>query len=44
MDFPKTLIEFQACFPDEESCWEALREIRWPKGFVCPRCAHDESY
>ncbi len=44
MDFPKTLLEFQARFPDEQSCWEALREIRWPEGFVCPRCAHDESY
>jgi hypothetical protein len=44
MEFPKTLLEFQACFPDEESCWEAVRELRWPEGFLCPRCGHGESY
>lgn len=40
MEFPQTLQEFQAAFPDEESCGEALRQARWPKGFVCPRCGH----
>ena len=38
MRFPKTLQEFQASFPDEEACWQALRRARWPRGFVCPRC------
>ena len=40
MGFPQTLQEFQVAFPDEESCGEALRQARWPKGFVCPRCGH----
>ena len=40
MGFPTTLQEFQAAFPDEQACWEALRGTRWPEGFVCPRCAH----
>jgi hypothetical protein len=26
--FPKSLIEFQDRFPDEESCWRYLREVR----------------
>jgi hypothetical protein len=43
MGFPKTLQEFQARFPKEEACWEALRRARWPKGFVCPRCGHTTS-
>ncbi len=43
MGFPKTLQEFQAAFPDEQACWEALRRARWPKGFVCPRCGHQAS-
>lgn len=43
MEFPKTLQEFQARFPDEEACWTALREARWPDGFICPRCGHDRS-
>ena len=43
MGFPKTLQEFQATFPDEESCGEALRKVRWPQGFVCPRCESRQS-
>lgn len=43
MRFPKTLQEFQAAFPDEEACWQALRRARWPRGFVCPRCGSRRS-
>ena len=38
MRFPTTLLEFQAQFPDESSCWAYLRRARWPHGFLCPRC------
>jgi hypothetical protein len=44
MEFPKTVLEFQACFPDEQSCWEALRRLRWPDGFRCPRCGETKGY
>ena len=44
MRFPETLIGFQEQFPDEASCWQALRRLRWPHGFQCPRCAHRRSY
>ncbi len=44
MGFPRTLIEFQEQFPDEASCWQALRRYRWPHGFRCPRCGHHRSY
>ena len=37
-DFPKTIIEFQARFPDDEACREYLFASRWPEGFHCPRC------
>ncbi len=40
---PRTLIEFQEMFPDEEACWVHLRAVRWPKGFECPACQHGES-
>lgn len=43
MAFPKTLLEFQTAFPDEESCWQALRRQRWPQGFECPRCGETAS-
>ena len=38
MRFPRTLLEFQAQFPDDAHCWAYLRRARWPRGFVCPRC------
>lgn len=38
MRTPRTLHEFYAQFPDEDACWRALRQMRWPHGFVCPRC------
>ena len=44
MKFPETLLEFQEQFPDEAACWEAMRRLRWPHGFVCPRCGHRRSY
>jgi transposase-like protein len=44
MGFPTTIFEFQEQFPDETSCWQYLRRVRWPQGFCCPRCEHRESY
>ena len=38
MRFARTLLEFQAQFPDDAHCWAYLRRARWPRGFVCPRC------
>jgi transposase-like protein len=40
---PRTIVELQAQFPDEQACWEFLRKLRWRKGFVCPRCEGRES-
>jgi len=31
--------EFCELFPSEEACREKLFEMRWPKGFVCPKCS-----
>jgi hypothetical protein len=38
MQFPRTLLEFQAQFPDDAHCWAYQRRTRWPRGSVCPRC------
>ena len=35
-----TIFEFQERFPDENSCYEYLLELKWGKGFVCPSCGH----
>lgn len=37
-DYPRTLSEFEARFSTEASCREYLFRLRWPDGFVCPRC------
>ncbi|MFH1672759.1 MAG: IS1595 family transposase [Pseudomonadota bacterium] len=37
-DYPRTLGEFDARFGSEEACRAYLFQLRWPDGFVCPRC------
>jgi transposase-like protein len=37
-------IEFQRRFQTDEQCLEFLKAVRWPNGFVCPRCGHTEAY
>ncbi|MCK4829280.1 IS1595 family transposase [bacterium] len=40
----RSLIEFQKEFSTEEACVQHLRKMRWPDGFRCPRCGHDEAW
>ncbi len=35
-----TIFEFQERFPDEDSCYQYLSELKWSTGFVCPNCGH----
>jgi transposase-like protein/ribosomal protein L37AE/L43A len=37
-DFPRSILEFQSRFADEDACRRYLFESRWPEGFSCPRC------
>ena len=37
-DYPKTQAEFDLWFDREQACREYLARIRWPDGFICPRC------
>jgi len=39
-----SFFEFQQRFQTEEDCRKGLFEIRWPEGFVCPRCGEKEYY
>ena len=39
-----SLIEFQKAFPDDEACNKHLTQQRWPEGFVCPKCGHDDAW
>jgi transposase-like protein len=37
-DYPETLADFERRFATESACREYLFRLRWPEGFVCPRC------
>lgn len=40
LDYPRSLGEFQSWFATDEDCLDYLEWLRWPDGFVCPRCEH----
>jgi transposase-like protein len=42
--YPRTVPEFNRFFPDEQACLAYLAACRWPDGFRCPRCGHDEAF
>jgi len=37
-DYPRNQAEFERRFGSEEACQGYLFRLRWPDGFVCPRC------
>ncbi len=43
-EYPKNMIEFQDCFNTEEKCIKYIEKIRWPKGFVCPKCNYNQCW
>jgi transposase-like protein len=38
MEFPTTMLDFMHQFPNDDACRAYLEKMRWPHGFVCPRC------
>ncbi len=43
-DYPRSVIDFQRCFPDDAACAHYLAAQRWPEGFRCPACGHDAAW
>src|SRR5918911_1202855 len=43
-ELPRSLPELEARFPDEAACARWLLAKRWPDGFRCPACGHDEGW
>lgn len=37
-----SLPAFQNQFASEDACLDAIFKARWPRGFVCPRCGHND--
>jgi transposase-like protein len=43
-DYPRTLLELERRYSRKEACVEYLATLRWPGGWVCPRCAGAEAW
>lgn len=43
-DYPRTALELEQRFSDEQACRRYLFALRWPEGFVCPRCSGNEAW
>jgi len=41
-DFPKNEVEFDCRFHSEKACLDYLFQLRWPSGFCCPHCGHNQ--
>jgi transposase-like protein len=39
-----SLFDFQQKFKTEEDCKKRLFKMRWPNGYICPRCGHNQRY
>ena len=43
-EYPKTLAELDRQFVTEQACVQYLYRLRWPEGFICPRCNTTKSW
>jgi len=43
-DYPRTLLELEQRFSGDEACAGYLASVRWPAGWVCPRCAGEAAW
>ncbi len=43
-DYPRTLMELERRFATVGSCRDYLFQLRWPDGFICPRCGHRQAW
>lgn len=42
--FPTCRAELNERFRTQESCLDFLFKLRWPEGFVCPKCGHTKAW
>jgi len=43
-NYPRTALELEQRFSDEQVCRRYLFALRWPEEFVCPRCSGNEAW
>jgi predicted RNA-binding Zn-ribbon protein involved in translation (DUF1610 family) len=44
VDYPARIAELRSWFPSDEACADYLDWLRWPYGFVCPRCGRVKAW
>ena len=42
MEYPRDQMEFERTFANEESCIKYLIDVKWPLGYCCSKCNHNE--
>ena len=42
--YPKTILDLEQRFASDEACRDYLFSLRWPDGFICPRCKGREAW
>jgi transposase-like protein len=42
--YPQTILQFREWFATEAACRDYIMRLRWPNGFVCPRCHTDKAW
>ena len=42
-EYPDDLLDFEARFSTDAACRAYLVQLRWPGGFLCPRCGHNRA-
>nr|WP_319392143.1 IS1595 family transposase [uncultured Desulfobacter sp.] len=43
-DYPEDFEQFITRFATEQDCYDYIVNLRWPQGFVCPRCHSGKSW
>ncbi|NQW20629.1 MAG: IS1595 family transposase [Chloroflexi bacterium] len=43
-EFPRSFPAFARKFSNEEDCFNYIIDVRWPDGFICSKCGHDQAY
>lgn len=42
MEYPRNQMEFDRTFANEDDCIQYLIAVKWPLGFRCSKCSHNE--
>lgn len=43
-EYPNTFAELEKMYKSDTDCYDYLRKLRWPEGFVCPKCGKNGAW